>query len=1326
MKKLNFLPVLIVLSLLAVSAYAQTTPSASKNYVHQITYKEGYPIQTLNAALPGQKLENISYFDGLGRPSQSVAVRQGGNNAGSNLIDWRTNWQPGSGSALFFNQNGTTAENERLYGTNPFGQDALLWQCGNDADSNADGGWNTNYFPIDNTKTYRFTTWVKRSGSQDGNTYHGTQNVNNLDGNPNSNPYFWAGDLPQIDTWYLLVGVVHPNSYAGGYSGVSGVYDLNGNKVLNGTEFKWSVTATTTRLRNYLYYATDTNTRQFFYDPVVQVIDGTETPLEDLFDGEHGVADIVSHTEYDPYGRETKQYLPVPVIQNNGRFVPDPVADITAYYTANYAADLTGTINPYSETRFEASPLNRVMEQGAPGSAWAVNPTADTDHTIKFDYQTNAAGEVRRFDVSLTADYTPTLVPNGTYAPGTLYKTVTKDENWQPGQTYLNDHTTQEFKDLQGRVVLKRTFNANAAHDTYYIYDDYGNLTYVLPPKVNTAATLTQPILDELCYQYKYDGRNRLVEKKIPGKGWEYIVYNKLDQPVLTQDANLQAQGKWLFTKYDAFGRVVYTGLINNTQTREQLEASALDSSYTQFEERLTSPINLGGTTLYYSNNAIPRSISEILTVNYYDDYAFDLDGGVSETTYGVTPIVNAKGLPTGSKVRVLGTTQWTTTVTYYDEKSRPVYVYSHNPYLDATDKVKSRLDFIGKVLETTAVHTKNAQVTTVIEKFYYDHADRLVDQTHQINSGPAERMARNTYDQLGQLVKKDVGGQAGLPALQNVDYAYNIRGWLKAINDVNNIGTVDLFAFKLGYNEGTTPLYNGNISLTQWKTRNTDSSLKTYNYSYDALNRITSAINTNANYNLDLVNYDKNGNIMALKRKGHTNATATTFGMMDDLAYTYDAGNKLTKVEDIASLEGFKNGANIAIEYTYDQNGNMLTDANKGITGIVYNHLNLPTQVTMAGQNILYIYDAVGTKLRKTVSSITTDYAGNYVYENGTLQFFNTAEGYVEPNGTGWQYVYQYKDIWDNVRLTYSDSDGNGSIDPNTEILREQNYYPFGLEHRGYNNVIQGVKNDFKQYQGQEFTDDLGLNIHEWKYRISDPAIGRFWQIDPLAEEYTYNSTYAFQENKMGMGVELEGLELGNFPFDGSGIARAFESTVNKVSNFLGLDKISPVLEASGDATLGLQAGFKVKSGAVGVDVDVNAINFELVSGQADLTDPLNPDSYTGDHIGNNGDAKFSHSIGATADVLGYPVVGGDISATYRSEGDATVDGGLYFVAPLTETKSRSGGNNASSLNVPNGPSSDVKTGKQDNFYGVNVGLGATLGLGLNVNLKIGINVND
>lgn len=85
----------------------------------------------------------------------------------------------------------------------------------------------------------------------------------------------------------------------------------------------------------------------------------------------------------------------------------------------------------------------------------------------------------------------------------------------------------------------------------------------------------------------------------------------------------------------------------------------------------------------------------------------------------------------------------------------------------------------------------------------------------------------------------------------------------------------------------------------------------------------------------------------------------------------------------------------------------------------------------------------------------------------------------------------------------------------------------PFGLKHKGYNNTQIGSKFNYKTYQGQEFTEDLGLNWHEWKYRFSDPSLGRFISIDPLAEEYFYNSTYAFQENKLGLGIELEGAEL-------------------------------------------------------------------------------------------------------------------------------------------------------------------------------------------------------
>ncbi|MBV7270757.1 RHS repeat-associated core domain-containing protein, partial [Winogradskyella sp. WHY3] len=193
------------------------------------------------------------------------------------------------------------------------------------------------------------------------------------------------------------------------------------------------------------------------------------------------------------------------------------------------------------------------------------------------------------------------------------------------------------------------------SHDTYYVYDHYGNLSFVLPPKSEPHTEKPDTTeLAELCYQYVYDDLNRLVEKKIPGKGWEYIIYNKLDQPIMTQDANLRAQNRWLFTKYDVFGRVAYTGIfVHGTTGRTYWQNFAY--LYGTHESRIDPGVVRRGTLIYYTSGAFPADYHQILTINYYDDYAFDLDGGTSETAYGVTPITNVKGLATGSKVRVLG-----------------------------------------------------------------------------------------------------------------------------------------------------------------------------------------------------------------------------------------------------------------------------------------------------------------------------------------------------------------------------------------------------------------------------------------------------------------------------------------------------------------------------------------------------------------------------------------------------------------------------------------------------------------------------------------------
>ncbi len=845
--------------------------------------------------------------------------------------------------------------------------------------------------------------------------------------------------------------------------------------------------------------------------------------------------DMVTHIEYDAYGRRAKEYLPFERQNGSlGSFNPVNVdTDINSYYLNTYPEDFpgitnTGEVNAYSERVFENSPLHRVREQGAPGLAWKANPSSNADHTIKFEWDVNTTTDaISYFKVNFPSGNReiPVLVKDENYTSQELYKTITKDENWTSSDG--RNRTTEEYKDKLGRIIIKRAFanvsGVSEAHDTYYVYDDYGNLTYVIPPKVDVSDGVSATELTELCYEYHYDSRNRLIEKKIPGKGWEYIVYNILDQPILTQDANLRKvnSGKsydyWLYTKYDALGRVAYTGKLVNNSTRKILQSRAHSTSYESYEVRDETPFTIQGVEIFYTKNAYPTSMQTIYTMNYYDNYDFDIVGLENPgTVYGEAVSHRTRSLPTGAKIRVLGTNEWITTVTYYDKKGRPIYVATKNTYLQTTDIIETKLDFAGKVLETKTTHTKgsNAPIVT-IDTFTYDQVGRVLSQVQKINNQAPETIVNNSYDALGQLTQKTVGG-----GLQDVHYTYNVRGWLTKINDPTASLGNDLFAFKINYNTTTenlyaVPLYNGNISETIWKTAN-DNTQRAYGYRYDALNRFVAANDHENKYVVSSIGYDKMGNIVSIARNGWQNTTG--YGNMDVLAYTYDSGNKLLKVADSGNDNyGFKDGANTNDDFEYDANGNMILDRNKGVTNITYNHLNLPEEVSVSGNghtgNITYFYDAVGVKQKKVVTEgstvTTTEYAGNYIYKNNNLEFFNHPEGIVEKEADGYKYVYQFKDHLDNIRLSYKDANKDGSITQN-EIVQEKNYYPFGLTHKGYNEVLRGRNHTFG-FTNKEEQDEIGLGWIDITARNYDPALGRWMNLDPLAEQMRRHSPYNY-----------------------------------------------------------------------------------------------------------------------------------------------------------------------------------------------------------------------
>ncbi|MCL6220151.1 DUF6443 domain-containing protein [Zunongwangia pacifica] len=891
----------------------------------------------------------------------------------------------------------------------------------------------------------------------------------------------------------------------------------------------------------------------------ITYFDGLGRPMQQIGikQGGAGYNDIISHIGYDASGRQDKDYLPyIEDAGESGAYRGDVRSETKQYYKTNFAPDFSASTsysdaNPYSEKVYEPSPLNRIIEQGAPGDDWKIG----SGNTVRTDYASNETNEVRLYRVTLSSSYVPSLSTPGYYSAGALYKTVVKDENWSSG----NLHTTEEFKDKQGRVVLRRTYGpadknmdgdatdsgeSEAVHDTYYIYDDYGNLSYVLPPK--SEATVNQPSSGELaglCYQYRYDKRNRLIEKRLPGKDVEYMVYNNLDQLAMSQASDMRSENsgkekdEWLFTKYDAFGRIVYTGKIDNDGERSSMEGIFSGAAY-HYEKR-QGATNVGGKTIYYSNQAKPSGINELYTVNYYDNYDYNPSLSLPSSSQGQTIVQGGskvQGLATGSLTRVLNTNHWIEVINGYDAKGRLIYTKEQNPYLGTTQTTEHLLDaFTGEVEKTKTTHVKTGTgaITITVEDFYqYDDLGRMTLHTQKVNGGNEERIAANTYDELGQLKSKEVGNRKGYTALQEVDYAYNVRGWLKGINNIGS--TSKLFNMSLYYHDGnSTDLYNGNISEVRWRTKNTDNAQKSYKYYYDALNRITKAYGgTGSGDNGDKFNlgsssipttYDLNGNITHLFRRGAIVASPSLsnnnhFGSMDNLIYKYQGtSNKLQRIEENSGNDnyGFLDHSTATTEYTYDLNGNLKTDANKDITSITYNHLNLPTSIIFNGsssQKIEYFYDANGVKLKKRVNdngSITeTLYAGNFMYRGGSFDFYFHPEGYVSKENGSYKYVYQYKDHLGNIRVSY---DNSGSVSsPNASIVEEHNYYPFGLQHKGYNNVVNGTEHPYK-YNGKELEEELGLGWYDYQARRYDPALGRWHVVDPAADLMRRHSPYNY-----------------------------------------------------------------------------------------------------------------------------------------------------------------------------------------------------------------------
>ena len=832
-----------------------------------------------------------------------------------------------------------------------------------------------------------------------------------------------------------------------------------------------------------------------------------------------------------------------------------PLEDLGTTYNSVYQDDNCF----YSQTFYDNTVMHRPIETRAAGDAW-------TNHVGKrMSYLLNDGTDSLRC-INLYVNSNGQLVKDGVFESGELRVTKTIDED---------NHTSFLFYNREDSLILSRSINDMEIADTYYVYDTYGNLCFVLPPemsaKLSAYSNNTIPTNDvnisDLCYLYNYDHRNRCVAKKLPGCEPVYYVYDRNNLLVYSQDGNLRDQGKWTYNAYDNLGRLAYTAVVNDNRTREQLQASLMHTS------PRVAFAGANGTVFGYTASRENITTNSILSVNYYDNYDFIINFANDSLAYrnmtgydskytGLIAAQSAKGLLTGTATRVLGDTTMLVKSLYYDCHGNVIQSHENNA-LGGYEHDYYHLTFTGKPLAVRHEHSTGTAHHVDINTMTYDAMERLLTTT-VTHDGEQVDVISNTYDDLGRLAS-----QSCLNNQQTTTYSYNIRNWITQIYAGIDAHSFPVMKQSLHYADavtGSTPCFNGNISAMDWNTLS-HYAINRYCYSYDGMNRLTQAghmvYSPNADFVFDIpecystsYSYDLNSNITSLTRHGKSEQYTSlgsvfyNYGLIDNLSITRD-GNQLKKVTDqcdeltYAGAMDFKDGANEQVEYTWDANGNMTSDLNKGISEIKYNVFNLPEKITHNNGHITYItYAADGRKLRVTYKInpliaigdpvihpgepvdpigplsmlpanelngnggsvpidlqpvsierviMTRDYCGAYSYRNGSIERIMMGNGFMQDSA----YYVQVKDYQGNVRAV---------LDQNHNVVERNDYYPYGGLINASDTQLQPYK-----YSSKELDRENGLDLYDSQARWYDPMLPQTTTQDPLAEKYYSISPYTW-----------------------------------------------------------------------------------------------------------------------------------------------------------------------------------------------------------------------
>ena len=865
---------------------------------------------------------------------------------------------------------------------------------------------------------------------------------------------------------------------------------------------------------------------------------------------------LVSLTEYDGHGRVSKRWLPA--LATPQRVILPGLHTVT-YLDAHVRPEdiMPGSSEanlgdgaPYSEVIYDGSPLDRPLMEYGSGEAWR-----QAGRGILSEHMGNSAGDERlvchRIEVQASKNDTSFVISSeGLYPDGSLKVVSVTDEDGKE---------TLTFTDRHGREILSRQVMKEGGEcqylDTYSVYDGLDHLLAVIPPALSDRLSIGQSLdpeeTERYAYLYLYDSKERVCARKLPGIGWIRMEYDDADRLVFTQDGEQRRRGESTFMLYDIHGRECVTGVCgHDIPTGNMISGFAL-AEY----------VGAGGALDGYACSGVTLVSPQVMSAFYYDSHAFvdDFATGLPDSLamYG-THIPSLIGRRTGSCLHevsegISGKKVWG--LVRYDGRGRVSHTEMSYPD-GGWDTEDVEHDFLGSPVRRHLVHRKGTETVREDLTYTYDDSERLLEVRHSLNGGTPILLARNTYDELGRLSGTERGSNDALSST----YSYNVRSWLTGIDG-------SLFKETLHYNElrsdrlGTDRRrFGGDVSSMEWRS-GAGTGTRSYDFAYDGLGRLVSA--DYGEYGDHVVgygtsySYDNMGNLLSLSREG--DMTSSLKGIVDNLSMTYD-GNRLASVSDSApapSVTGsadFRDGASMAVEYTYDRNGNMTSDLNRRISSVSYNRQNRPARIKHSGGTETFTYLPDGTKRERTAlgkdwSLSRTEYRGNLVCADDSLKYILFDGGLIAMDGASPEYLFFLRDHLGSVRVVAR---------PDGKVVQVNHYYPYGMafagggmsgnagahpveggvsvaggsleiggETGGMELARPGASQPYR-FLGNELYTSNSLGLYDFSARMYDPALGRFLSVDPMAEGYRHLSPYAYCAGNPVVYADKDGQVIG------------------------------------------------------------------------------------------------------------------------------------------------------------------------------------------------------